>query len=95
MTAIPKVSTCTATDCCYNQDMACHAAAIMVGDSHPSCDTYIRRPGGGCGAPDLIGEIGACKVEQCAFNQRLMCSAPAIEVGIHDDHADCRTYRPR
>lgn len=94
MTAIPKVSLCSATDCCYNQNQQCHAAAIMVGDSHPNCDTYTTTH---CpaGAADLTGEVGSCKVQQCVFNTNLLCQAPAIEVGIHNDHADCRTYQPR
>ena len=95
MSAIPKVSTCSVTSCCFNQSEQCHAAAIQVGSAHPACDTFTARSGGSCGFPDTEGGVGACKVESCSYNDRLMCTAPGIVVGMHDGHADCQTYRKR
>jgi hypothetical protein len=39
--------------------------------------------------------VGACKESDCFFNKSLECSAPGIDVGLHENHADCITFRPR
>jgi hypothetical protein len=42
MNGLPMISKCEETDCFYNRDSDCHAAAIKVGDTHPRCDTFAR-----------------------------------------------------
>lgn len=95
MTAIPQVMSCTVTECCYNDDSTCHAAAIQVGRDHPMCDTFSPQTGSSCGAADLTGGVGACHVSACQFNSSLLCAAPGIVVGAHAGHADCQTFRQR
>jgi hypothetical protein len=95
MTTVPKVTTCSVSECCFNDDAKCHAMAIQVGRDHPMCDTFTPQTGSACGAPDLSGSVGACLVNACSFNAQLLCSAPGITVGGHAGHADCQTYRQR
>lgn len=109
MTRVPKVKQCEMTECGFNDDRKCHAAAIQVGDQvgvavaerqgvalqDPKCDTFTRHPGGHFGAGDLLAQVGACKADTCTFNDHLRCTAEGITVGHHESHADCQTYRPR
>lgn len=109
MTRVAKVSLCEVTDCGFNADRKCHAAAIQVGDDvgtavkerpgvrlqDPKCDTFTRNPGAQFGAGDLIAQVGACKADTCLYNDHLRCTAQAIHVAPHDSHADCKTYRAR
>jgi len=94
MVEMPKIKECEATDCAYNKDRMCHAAAITVGAHHPYCDTYNKTAASKGGVPD-IGEVGACKVDNCVFNNNLECNAQGINVGMHEGHADCFTFKPR
>jgi hypothetical protein len=95
MTAISKVTSCSVSECCFNDSALCHAAAIQVGRDHPMCDTFTPQTGAACGAPDLTGDVGACLVDSCWFNAQLLCAAPGIIVGGHAGHADCQTYQRR
>lgn len=91
----PKVLDCSVTDCSYNQNKACHALAITVGDSTCAmCDTYFKSSQKG-GAAELTGSVGACKENDCKFNNSLECAAPGIHVANHVGHADCATYSRR
>jgi hypothetical protein len=92
---IPKVLDCEVTDCSYNTNKTCHAAAITVGDSGCAmCDTYFKFSEKG-GAMDITGSVGACKENDCGYNKSLGCSAPGIHVSNHMGHADCATYTKR
>lgn len=91
---IPKVSSCDMGECFFNSDKKCHAPAINIGGSHPTCDTYIvnRRHGGDM---ELSAMVGACKVIQCKHNMDLCCGASGIAVGHHRRHGDCLTFEER
>lgn len=91
MNGLPMISKCEETDCFYNRESDCHAAAINVGDTHPRCDTFART-GGKHISRQPVGMVGACHVSECRWNADLMCSAKAITVGKHGDHPDCLTY---
>jgi hypothetical protein len=93
-TAMPKIKVCNVSDCAYNNKKICHAMAITVGDSHPTCDTYIHGSGK-AGVSEITGSVGACKVDSCKFNRSLECSAPEIQVSVHKDHACCNTFTER
>jgi len=109
MTRVAKVGKCEMTECGFNADLKCHAAAIQVGDEvgtavkerpgvalqDPKCDTFTRNPGAQFGAGDLIAQVGACKADTCLYNDHLRCTAQSILVAHHDSHADCKTYRLR
>lgn len=101
MTRIPLVRLCEVTDCGFNEQNMCHAAAIQVGDEvagavatprvklqDPRCDTYTRRPGAHLGASDWQGMVGSCKVESCSYNSGFRCTAEAIIVSRHEGQAD-------
>ncbi|WP_188987148.1 DUF1540 domain-containing protein [Saccharopolyspora thermophila] len=91
---MPVVNRCTAENCAYNQDLACHALAITVGDpAHAQCDTFTSATVRG-GSPDAVGHVGACKMADCRHNVDLECRAPGITVGYQDDIVDCLTYQP-
>ncbi len=94
MLEMPKIKMCDVTDCSYNKNRECHAAAITVGGEHPYCDTYMRSPSQKGGVTPT-GEVGACKVENCKFNRMLECTADGINVGFHQEHADCMTFSPK
>lgn len=95
MLTMPKVLSCSVTECAYNINRECHTPAITVGNGgHASCDTYYRNPERG-GDNDIIGGVGACKSYECKFNQRFECFAPGINVGWHSEHADCQTFNRR
>lgn len=93
--SMPKILSCSVTECAYNKNNECHTLAITVGDgSHPECDTFYRAKNKG-GAPDQTGGVGACKVDICKFNNAFECSAPGINVAPHSGHADCKTFAQR
>ncbi len=95
MISMPRILSCSVTECAYNINNECHTLAITVGDgSHASCDTYYRTQVKG-GAVDQIGGVGACKADACKFNKAFECSAPGINVAAHSGHADCKTFSPR
>ncbi|WP_372405549.1 DUF1540 domain-containing protein [Streptomyces luteireticuli] len=92
---MPQVAVCEVDACAYNQDSACHALAITVGDAtHARCDTFFTFPtkGGDAGA---TGRVGACKMAGCLHNRGLECQAPGITVAALQDTADCLTYTAR
>lgn len=93
---MPKIDTCNVTSCSYNQNQQCHALAITVGgpEACACCDTYLHSGKKG-GVPDMTGSVGACKVDQCSFNNSFECAAPQINVNLHQDHADCATFKAR
>lgn len=93
--SMPKILSCSVSECAYNINYECHTMAITVGDgNHAECDTYYRAKSKG-GAADLIGGVGACKVDICKFNKSFECSAPGINVAPHSGHADCKTFTSR
>ena len=102
MTRVSQVKTCDMSECGFNREQRCHAAAIQVGDSAPTldpdprCDTFTPISGAKAlyGAPDWNAGIGACKVSVCIHNADLSCTVDAVSVGHHGSHADCQTYQP-
>lgn len=93
MNDVPPVSKCTVEQCFYNKSQMCHAPAINVGGSHPSCDTFISE--GQHIDRMATGLVGACHVDQCRWNTNLTCHASGIEVGTHAEHADCNTFEQK
>jgi hypothetical protein len=94
MLEMPRVKTCTVTDCGYNHD-GCTAFAITIGTlSSAECDTYVDSAGKG-GMGKALAQVGACKRVDCTHNTDLECHAPAIVVGQSGDKADCLTYEKR
>jgi hypothetical protein len=91
---IPKIQKCEVLQCSYNMDKQCCTPAITVGREHPACDTFFQSSQKG-GLKNMIGSVGACKESDCFFNKSLECSASGIDVGLHENHADCITFRPR
>jgi hypothetical protein len=91
---MPIVSSCEVTSCFYNESRMCHAPAINVGSSHPSCDAFMD-DGGRHIARKETGMVGACHISECRFNDQLTCGAAQIVVLGHSGHADCGTYQPR
>ena len=90
MMNMPRVQTCTVTDCGYNHD-GCTAFAITIGQTNSECDTFIETgEQGGVGV--ALAQVGACKRSDCMHNTNLECQAPAIVVGSSADKADCLTY---
>jgi hypothetical protein len=95
MMEMPKVLDCLMLDCAYNMTRQCHAMAITVGGGMcPLCDTVIKAEKKG-GVADMTGSVGACKVEDCKFNESLECSAGGIHVALHEQHAECGTFKKR
>lgn len=92
--AMPKIKVCDVNQCAYNNQNICHAMAITVGDSHPTCDTFTNSSSK-AGVQEITGGVGACKVDNCKFNESLECSAPNIQVSFHQDHACCKTFTER
>jgi hypothetical protein len=88
---MPRITRCEATECSYNQETICHAAAITVGGDHPACDTFYGATAKG-GVENMQGAVGACKVNDCKYNESLECSAPNITLARHCEHADCMTF---
>ncbi|MFB7467722.1 DUF1540 domain-containing protein [Streptomyces sp. NPDC056224] len=89
---MPVIKQCGVEDCAYNQDRACHALAITVGDTkHAHCDTFFSSASKG-GDPAATGRVGACKVSGCRHNVQFECHAPNITVGYQQDSVDCLTY---
>ena len=90
---MPRIDKCDASECSYNQDNACHAMAITVGEaSEPHCDTFVSLETKG-GVPDEIGHVGACKSQECQFNQSLECTAEKISVSHKGSDVECMTYK--
>ncbi len=93
---MPVINECEMTGCAYNQQRACHAMAITVGDGAcPTCDTYFSPASSKGGVRDMTGGVGACKVSECQYNDAFECSAPGIRVAPHGTHPDCETYKHR
>ena len=83
MADMPRILDCSVTDCSYNKEKNCGAAAITVGYS-TSCTTFIPLTVKGCLAKaDTF--VGAC--------QALECTAASISVGAGT--ADCLSYEAR
>ncbi len=89
--AMPKILSCSMTDCAYNNNDGCHALAITVGAETPMCDTFMMcsQKGGGAESNE---SVGACKVVKCNYNQSLECTASGIHISRHADHAECDTF---
>jgi len=88
---LPVIQRCEVDPCFYNTGRMCHAPAITVGSSHPSCDAFIARPQHSPRSDS--GLVGACHIADCAFNADLTCTATGIVVSLHAGHADCGTHR--
>lgn len=95
MLTMPLVNECTAEQCAYNREHACHALAITVGEPQAAaqCDTFFDTAVKG-GDQSTTGRVGACKMADCAHNVDLECQAPGIQVGQHAATVDCLTYQP-
>lgn len=93
MLEMPRVQSCTVTECGYNHD-GCTAFAVTIGSLiSAECDTYVEGDKGGIGKP--LAQVGACKRSDCQHNANLECTATAIVVGASGDRADCLTYEQR
>ncbi len=92
--SMPRVDDCSALECSYNIEGACHAMAINIGGPAPWCDTFIKAKEKG-GAQNIIGGVGACKVSECMHNESLECMAKSIHVNADGSHAVCSTYAAR
>lgn len=91
---MPLVRQCTATQCGYNVNEACHAKAITIGDTiTPGCDTYFEATTHSKEKSRVAG-VGACKVSKCKYNKDFECCAENIEVGINSHEINCLTYIP-
>ena len=89
---MPLITQCSAGQCAYNQDNACHARAITIGDtSHPGCDTYLQ--GAQHTHQQQSAGIGACKMANCKFNDDLECMAEGVQVGLVMNSPNCLTYQ--
>ena len=94
MLEMPRVQTCTVSECGYNHD-GCTAFAITIGTRlSAECDTYVDSADKG-GMGKALAQVGACKRADCTHNTDLECHAPAIVVGQAGDKADCLTYEKR
>ncbi|AZQ70131.1 DUF1540 domain-containing protein [Streptomyces luteoverticillatus] len=92
---MPQVAVCEVAECAYNEDSACHALAITVGDAtRARCDTFFVHPVKG-GDTSAVGRVGACHMAGCLHNVGLECQAPGITVAALQDAADCLTYTAR
>jgi hypothetical protein len=92
---MPLVAACSATECAYNVDKACHARAITIGDGiHPGCDTFLA---GSRHAREVkrVAGVGACKVAGCKFNEDLECVTDNVRVGMVGEQVNCMTYMAR
>ncbi len=87
---MPQVMKCNAQECVYNNEGACHARAITVGDgTTPHCDTAFQC-GSHCKSRATAG-VGACKVSGCTHNVDFECQASSIAVGMSQGRAMCKT----
>ena len=91
MADMPRILDCSVTDCSYNKEKNCGAAAITVGYS-TSCTTFIPLTvKGGLAKAETF--VGACQKADCAHNNALECPAASISVGAGT--ADCLSYEAR
>lgn len=91
---MPRVTSCSVSECSYNMNNECHTLAITVGDgTHAACDTFVRLQNKG--GTEATGGVGACKAFNCQHNKALECIAAGISVGPHSGHADCKTFSAR
>lgn len=92
---MPVVSACSATECAYNRDKACHARAITIGDGvHAGCDTFCQSTQRAKTNMSSAG-IGACKMTGCSFNEGLECMAQSIQIGRIQNQVNCMTFSAR
>ena len=91
MADMPRILDCSVTDCSYNKEKSCGAAAITVGYS-TSCTTFIPLTvKGGLAKSETF--VGACQKADCVHNSALECTAAAISVGAGT--ADCLSFEAR
>ena len=84
---------CMLGKCLYNDNRKCRARIISIGDGdHPRCDTFIIGKSKG-GDTKTMGRVGDCKVIKCSYNDSQKCTVKNIDVGLHDQHADCLTFK--
>jgi hypothetical protein len=91
--SLPSVQGCSATSCSYNEDSACHAAAITIAGDTAKCGTFVEISFRG--GVDRNGVVGACHRSECKFNDKLECTASSVQIGSGKDVADCLTYEAR
>ena len=91
--SLPTVQGCSATSCSYNEDSACHAAAITIAGDTAKCGTFVEISFRG--GVDRNGVVGACHRSECKFNDKLECTASSVQIGAGADVADCLTYEAR
>lgn len=91
MADMPRILDCSVTDCSYNKEKNCGAAAITVGYSS-SCTTFIPLTVKG-GLTKAETFVGACQKADCTHNNALECTAASISVGAGT--ADCLSYEAR
>jgi len=92
---MPVVAECEVGDCVYNQNQACHARAITIGDMvNPQCDTFLKTSVRARAIQQVAG-VGACKVVGCSHNHDFECIAANIHVGFAGDRVDCLTFNAR
>ncbi|MBF0966832.1 DUF1540 domain-containing protein [Actinomyces bouchesdurhonensis] len=91
MADMPRILDCSVTDCSYNKEKSCGAAAITVGYS-TSCTTFIPLTVKG-GLAKANSFVGACQKADCVHNSDLECTAASISVGAGT--ADCLSFQER
>ncbi len=84
------VLTCAATDCAYNDQLACHAPDIIIGRDYPACETYSRGPMM-TGLYDPL--VALCMSTMCEFNDEYHCRARGVTLEQGAAHAACVTFR--
>ena len=93
MEKMPEVTECLMENCAYNDEKQCRAIAITVGGGDcPLCDTAFASDKKG-GVLTNTGAVGACKVADCMFNDMFQCTASGVRITMHEQHAECGTYK--
>ena len=77
MADMPRILDCSVTDCSYNKEKSCGAAAITVGYS-TSCTTFIPLTVTG-GLERATPFVGACQKAECVHTPAL--EQPAVADG--------------
>ncbi|MCC5874807.1 MAG: DUF1540 domain-containing protein [Candidatus Sumerlaeia bacterium] len=89
------VNQCTATDCAYNDDRACRALAITVGEpSAHTCATYEPKQKK-VATQVTVANVGACKASNCIHNAELSCKAAEVTIGMESGQVRCMTFESK
>lgn len=87
------VNQCAATDCAYNDNQACRALAITVGEpSAQTCATYEPKQKK-VSTQVTVANVGACKASNCVHNSNLSCQAAEVKIGVDGGQVRCMTFQ--